>query len=96
MNTYAFNTAVLLCAAMDVTAEYLRRGIKFSWPVYKSGLKIMVAAGVEQPQNLWAFSRPFSTTIWLAMGATALGVGLWIMSAEYLHHRLDNVLRESE
>ena len=57
----------------------------------------MVAAGVEKPLDLWAFSRPFSATVWLALGATAVAVGLWIMTTEYLHYRLDdNVAKESE
>jgi hypothetical protein len=52
----------------------------------------MVAAGVEKPLDLWAFSRPFSATVWLA-----LAVGLWIMTTEHLHYRLDeNVAKESE
>lgn len=44
---------------MEVVPEYLAAGLKFSWPTYKSGLRVMIYA-VLQTGSTWAFSEPFA------------------------------------
>ena len=72
----------MVSSGVEITDDYIRSGIKFSWPVYKSGLQIMVAAAPEPPADYWAFTRPFSLHIWLAMGLTAMFIAVFIYSME--------------
>ena len=57
-----------------MSAEILREGsIKLSWPIYKSGLRILVH-GDLQAGSTWAFAGAFHWSLWLAAGFTALMV----------------------
>ena len=69
-------------AAIDVTPEYLQSGIKFSWPIYKAGLKIMVAKGVEVQSDFWAFTKAYTGEVWLAMGCTCLFIAIFVWAVE--------------
>lgn len=69
-------------AGVDVTQKYIDAGVKFSWPIYKSGLQVMVADGVDVRTDFWAFTRAFDDTVWLAMGLTALGIAVFVWWVE--------------
>lgn len=77
--------APAFAAALDVSQEYLQAGIKFSWPIYKTGLKIMVGdTWVRQGHDIWAFTTAFDGYMWLAVLLTSLGVGVFVWGAELL------------
>jgi len=46
-------------AGVEVLPEYLSAGLKFSWPTYKSGLRVMISAHL-QTGSTWAFSEIFA------------------------------------
>jgi hypothetical protein len=50
-------------AGVDVSPENLAAGLKFSWPTYKSGLRIMIHAHL-QTGSTWAFSEIFRWEVW--------------------------------
>lgn len=44
---------------VEVSPTYLATGIKFSWPTYKSGLRVMIHATL-QTGSTWAFASIFA------------------------------------
>ena len=48
-----------VCAGVEVSPANLAAGLKFTWPTYKSGLRIMISAHL-QTGSTWAFSEIFS------------------------------------
>lgn len=50
---------VFACAGVEVSPENLAAGLKFTWPTYKSGLRVMISAHL-QTGSTWAFSEIFS------------------------------------
>jgi len=45
-------------AGIEVFPEHLVAGLKFSWPTYKSGLRVMISAHL-QTGSTWAFAEIF-------------------------------------
>ncbi|KAF6257204.1 ligand-gated ion channel-domain-containing protein [Scenedesmus sp. NREL 46B-D3] len=66
----------LSAAGVEVSVDNLASNLKFSWPTYKSGLRVMISAHLQQGST-WAFSQVFHRTVWLALGATAVAVFHW-------------------
>ena len=57
--------------------------MKFSWPIYKSGFKVMISSKVHRG-GTWAFASAFHWCVWLALGSTVLYVGFMINMAEFI------------
>lgn len=74
---------VPFCAGVEVSVENLQSNLKFSWPTYKSGLRIMIFAHLQQGST-WAFSEVFHWSVWLALGGTAVAVGFLVALIEWL------------
>jgi uncharacterized membrane protein (DUF2068 family) len=51
--------------------------MKFSWPIYKSGFKVMISSKIHK-KGMWAFASAFNWTVWLALGSTAVYMGFTI------------------
>jgi hypothetical protein len=41
---------------VEVSVDNLASNLKFSWPTYKSGLRVLIAAHLQQGST-WAFSE---------------------------------------
>eukprot|EP00775_Hariotina_reticulata_P008418 gene8418-8602_t len=63
--------------------SFAAAGLKFSWPIYKSGFQVLIASHVEE-QGMWAFARAFDWSVWLVLGATALIVSVLVAAVEAL------------
>ncbi|KAF8061162.1 eif3g-a [Scenedesmus sp. PABB004] len=72
----------LSAAGVEVSVEHLAAGLKFSWPTYKSGLRVMIHATLQHGST-WAFSEVFHWTVWLALGGTTVAVGLIVGLLEW-------------
>ncbi|WIA44160.1 hypothetical protein OEZ86_010495 [Tetradesmus obliquus] len=68
-------------AAVEVSLTNILLGLKFSWPIYKSGFHVLIASAVEQG-GTWAFAEAFHWSVWVALGATAITVALFITLVE--------------
>ncbi|KAF6257197.1 hypothetical protein COO60DRAFT_30052 [Scenedesmus sp. NREL 46B-D3] len=68
-------------AAVEVSLPNIVLGLKFSWPIYKSGFHVLIASAVEQG-GTWAFAEAFHWGVWVVLGATAITVALLITLAE--------------
>lgn len=66
-----------------MSLENLASNLKFSWPTYKSGLRVMIHAKL-QTGSTWAFSEVFHWSVWLALGLTAVAVGLLVAFIEWI------------
>eukprot|EP00879_Flechtneria_rotunda_P019430 GHRR01020408.1.p1 GENE.GHRR01020408.1~~GHRR01020408.1.p1 ORF type:complete len:473 (+),score=113.43 GHRR01020408.1:178-1419(+) len=64
-----------------VSSDNLAIGLKFSWPTYKNGMRILIHAELQQGST-WAFAQVFHWSVWLALGGTALAVGLLVAVIE--------------
>jgi hypothetical protein len=51
--------------------------VQFTWPIYKSGLRIMIS-GRLVAGSTWAFAAAFHWSLWLACGGTAVLVSCWV------------------
>ena len=51
-----------LHAGAEVSPENVDAGLKFSWPTYKSGLRVMISAHL-QTGSTWAFADIFSAEV---------------------------------
>ncbi|WIA44152.1 hypothetical protein OEZ86_010489 [Tetradesmus obliquus] len=72
----------LSAGGVEVSVENLASSLKFSWPTYKSGLRVMISAHL-QSGSTWAFSEVFHWTVWLALGGTAVAVGFLVALIEW-------------
>jgi hypothetical protein len=71
------------CIGVMVFPDYLAAGIKFSWPTYKGGLRIMIYDHL-QSGSTWAFAEVFHWSVWLSLCATAVVVGLLVALLEWI------------
>jgi hypothetical protein len=71
---------------VEVSLENLLSGIKFSWPIYKSGFKVIISSLV-QSGGTWAFASAFHWSVWVAMGGTVVYVAFMVNLAEVITHR---------
>eukprot|EP00879_Flechtneria_rotunda_P033334 GHRR01036906.1.p1 GENE.GHRR01036906.1~~GHRR01036906.1.p1 ORF type:complete len:278 (+),score=68.62 GHRR01036906.1:617-1450(+) len=72
----------MTASGVQVTNDLLSQGIKFSWPTYKSGLRIMIHADLVQGST-WAFLEGFHWSVWISLGATGLAVGFAVAFIEW-------------
>jgi hypothetical protein len=72
---------ILYPAAVEVSLPNILLGLKFSWPIYKSGFHVLIASAVEQG-GTWAFAEAFHWSVWVVLGATAITVALFITLVE--------------
>jgi hypothetical protein len=59
----------------------LELGLKFSAPIYKTGLQAMIYAPYTNLGN-WAFANVFTWDVWLILGITGIGVALLMWGLE--------------
>ncbi|WIA18264.1 hypothetical protein OEZ85_009732 [Tetradesmus obliquus] len=71
-------------AGVEVISANIDLGFKFSWPIYKSGYHILVAAADDG--GVWSFTQAFHWSVWLLLGVTAIGVSLLITAVECMTH----------
>lgn len=83
----ANGTCFMSAAGMDVTPDSITEGIKYSWPTYKQGLRILTKATVETGDT-WSVFRVFDWRVWLAMGGTAILVGVILYITETFQPRM--------
>ena len=76
----------LHCTGVEVSLDNLLSGVKFSWPIYKSGFKVLISS-VVQSGGTWAFASAFHWSVWVAMGGTVLFVAFMINLAEVITNR---------
>lgn len=57
--------------AITITSDRQDEGIQFAYPIYSTGLGIMVQ-GSNTPSGGWAWVQPFSYELWLAVGLTVV------------------------
>eukprot|EP00879_Flechtneria_rotunda_P031295 GHRR01034172.1.p1 GENE.GHRR01034172.1~~GHRR01034172.1.p1 ORF type:complete len:140 (+),score=22.62 GHRR01034172.1:144-563(+) len=57
-------------------------GIKFSVPIYKNGLQVMVASHVETG-GTWAFAEAFHWSVWLMFALTSVAVSLLVTAIKF-------------
>lgn len=43
-------------AGVEVSLPNIAAGLKFSWPIYKSGFHVLIASAVEEG-GIWAFAQ---------------------------------------
>ncbi|KAF8061164.1 hypothetical protein HT031_004626 [Scenedesmus sp. PABB004] len=72
-------------AGVEVSVPNILLGLKFSWPIYKSGFHVLISSTVQQG-GTWAFAEAFHWSVWVVLGATAVVVSLFISAAELLTH----------
>lgn len=58
-------------------------GLKFSWPIYKSGFRVLISSVVEDG-GTWAFAQAFHWSVWVVIGATSVVVGFLVTAVELL------------
>lgn len=75
----------VLRTGVEVSLTNLAMGIKFSWPLYKNGFSVLVSGHAEQPST-WAFTQAFSLAVWVALGGTAVAVGILVSITDYVTH----------
>jgi hypothetical protein len=66
---------------VEVSLSNILLGLKFSWPIYKSGFHVLIASAVEQG-GTWAFAEAFHLSVWVVLGATAITVSFLVTVAE--------------
>jgi hypothetical protein len=49
----------LLYTGVEVSLPNIVAGLKFSWPIYKSGFHVLIASAVEEG-GIWAFAQVWS------------------------------------
>jgi hypothetical protein len=74
----------MLYAGVEVISANIDLGLKFSWPIYRSGYQILVAAAAGG--GVWSFTQAFHWSVWLLLGATAVGVSILITAFECITH----------
>ena len=81
---------LLLMLSLDVTVlgvevslENVVKGLQFSWPIYKSGFKVLISSVIEEG-GTWAFAEAFHWSVWVVIGATSLVVGILITVVEMM------------
>ena len=77
-----------LPAGEQISLGDLMAGLKFSWPIYKSGFKVLISQA-EVPTGTWAFASAFHWTVWVAIGGTALYMGILISLVEIITCKKD-------
>lgn len=45
-----------LLSGVEVSLPNIVSGLKFSWPIYKSGFQVLIASNVEEG-GIWAFAQ---------------------------------------
>lgn len=78
-----FSAFASVPAGMEVSLPRIAAGIKFSWPIYKSGFQVLIDSKMET-SSVWTFAEAFHWSVWLAMGATAAIVSVVVAGAERL------------
>ncbi|WIA23669.1 hypothetical protein OEZ85_000370 [Tetradesmus obliquus] len=68
-------------AGVEVSLTNILLGLKFSWPIYKSGFHVLIASAVEQG-GTWAFAEAFHWSVWVVLGATSIIVSFLVTAAE--------------
>lgn len=66
---------------MEVSLSNIVAGLKFSWPIYKSGFHVLIASHVEEG-GMWAFAEAFHWSVWVVLGATAIIISFMITAIE--------------
>ena len=59
----------------------MAKGIQYSWPTYRSGLKVMVASQ-KTYAGMWAFTAALTWDLWLALGLTAVAISFVVFGLE--------------
>jgi hypothetical protein len=67
----------------QISLHDLMAGLKFSWPIYKSGFKVMISQA-QTPIGTWGFASAFHWTVWVAVGGTAVYMGFIIALVEII------------
>jgi hypothetical protein len=70
-------------AGVEVSLQNINAGLKFSWPIYKSGFQVLIASHYERG-GVWDFADAFHWSVWVVLGGTAACVGLLITIAELI------------
>jgi hypothetical protein len=66
---------------VEVTMPNIELGLKFSAPIYKTGLQAMIYAQTTNLGN-WAFANVFTWDVWLILGATSILVAFLMWGLE--------------
>ncbi|GFH06440.1 uncharacterized protein HaLaN_01071, partial [Haematococcus lacustris] len=70
----------MVVAGVSATPDRVGQGMKFSYPTYLSGRRIMVH--VADDNDLWSFFKPLSPGLWLALFGTSAALGVLLLLAE--------------
>ncbi len=81
-------------AATTITAERTAAGVQFAYP-YWSGSISAVVQNKEKNSDGWAWTRPFTWQLWLALGITSICLPLVIFVLEVLSIKRRVSLRDS-
>jgi len=58
-------------SSITITRERQEQGIQFSYPIYSTGLSVLVKA-TDARSGGWAWVQPFSLDLWLSVGLTVV------------------------
>ena len=74
LNHLAKNDGVcdIAVAGIDIHTNEVYRGIVFTWPTYRNGLKIMTSVTKPLDYGIWAFFSAFEWQVWVLTAATML------------------------
>ncbi len=72
-----------LFLGVETSLDMLSRGIKFSWPIYKSGYQVLISSHLIAGDT-WAFAQAFHWSVWLLLGATSIVVAFIVAIMERL------------
>jgi hypothetical protein len=76
----------MLDAGEQITLVDIMAGLKFSWPIYMSGFRVMVSQR-PGPTGIWSFASAFHWTVWAAIGGTIVYMGFMIALVEIITFR---------
>ncbi|GFH08883.1 adenylate kinase, partial [Haematococcus lacustris] len=70
---------------ITVTTRRMAQGALFSYPYLRTGLGVLIAADTTTTEyDKWAFLRPFSSGVWIAVVCTAVMIPIFLFLIENL------------
>ncbi len=64
-----------------MSPEIVGKGIKLSWPIFKSGYSVMISSKLIAGDT-WAFSQALAWNVWLLLGITSVVVAFLVAFME--------------
>lgn len=73
----------MLISGVEVTTAHVLLGLKFSWPNWRSGFRILTAVP-DDDRNIFKFTAAFHWGVWGCLAATAIIISFIVTGMELM------------